>query len=104
MTSCPGLRRLSLIAWFVSARPARSLAALGEARVGVPCQIEGEPVAARRQLGDAPPLGEPLGGVLGLYPELVREHLGRDRRRGEADHRALAMDLFPGGSKSRHGS
>ena len=88
-------------------RLGEAVAELGRARrvrVGVPRQVEGETVAALCQLGDASPFGEPLGCVLRLDPELVRKHLGSDRGGGEADHRALAVDLFPGGPKSRHGS
>ena len=103
MTSCPGLRRRSEIACSVSASLARSLAALGERGVGVPGEVEGETLPPCGQLGDAPLLGEPLGGVLGLDPELVSEHLRRGRGGGETDDRPRTVDLFPHGAKSRHG-
>ena len=69
----------------------------------MPGEVQGEAVPACGQLGDAPPFGEPLGGVLRLDPELVSEHLGRGRRGGETDDRPGTVGLFPHGAKTRHG-
>ena len=87
MTSCPGLRRRSGDGLVRLGEPGAEPGRARRAWVGVPGEVQGETVPACGQLGDAPPLGEPLGGVLRLDPELVGEHLGRDSRGGETDHR-----------------
>ena len=45
---------------------------------------------------------QPLGGVLGLDTELVGEHLCRNSRRGETDHRPGSVLFLPGGPEACH--
>jgi hypothetical protein len=48
-------------------------------------------------------LGEPLGGVLARYAQLVGEHFGRSRRRRQPGDRARAVLGLPHRSQACHG-
>ncbi len=66
-------------------------------------EVRGDAVAPCRQLRKPPPVGEPLGGVLRLDPELVSKGFGGGRRRGETDDRPRPVLGFPHAAKARHG-